>query len=91
MKTEVTLREVVKGEKELCPVCNTLYGKTDEKRKIISYGSCSLCLLEKQLGHPYCPRTWNCSCGKKFMSKNNLERHQDRYDHLEKIEQEEIK
>ena len=40
----------------------------NEKKNIICYGSCSICMLEKQLGHIYIAKTWDCECGKKFQS-----------------------
>lgn len=88
------LKQIYKGVKETYPVCKNQFGQKDEKKKIVSYGACSLCLLEKQLGHPYCPQHWDCQhpkCGKQFLSKKNLDRHQQRYNHLPIKEKGEIK
>lgn len=92
MEYKADLKQIYKGIRETCPVYKNDYGQRDEKKKIISYGMCSLCLFQKELGHPYNPPTWECKkCGKKFLSKKNLDNHQNRYNHLPIKEQGEIK
>ena len=88
---KIDIRTIYKAVKETCPICKNRFGLKDEKRKIISFGACSGCLLEKQLGHSYTPPTWDCECGKKFMTKKNLDRHSQRYNHNQVYKQTEIK
>lgn len=91
MEQRINLKQIYKGIKETCPVCKNRFGQKDEKRKIISYGACSGCLLEKQLGHSYTPTTWDCECGKKFMTKKNLDRYSLKFRHNQCYKQTEIK
>lgn len=76
------LREIHKGVAERCPVCKNDYRQKDDKLKIVSYGACCKCLLEKQLGHPYITPSYVCSCGKEYTNKKNLERHLALKNHL---------
>lgn len=89
--TQPIIKSISKTIRETCPVCRNDYGKKEEKFKIIAYGCCSSCLLEKQLGHPYRPNTWDCVCVKKFMSKKNLDKHALKFRHLQVYLQTEIK
>jgi hypothetical protein len=91
MTYQVELKEIVKGVKETCPNCRTKYGVKGEKVSIVSYGLCSRCLLEKELGHSYVSKTWDCECGKKFMTKKNLDRHCHNFYHQQNYKQEVIK
>jgi hypothetical protein len=90
MKQEETIKEIHKGVKKMCPLCKNEYRLKDEKKKIVLYSACSMCLLQKQLGHSYTPQTWDCECGKKFMTKKNLDRHSTKFSHNQCYKQIEI-
>ena len=79
------------SKRETCPKCRNDYRTKDDRRSIVSYGMCCKCLLEKELGHEYIPTTWDCECGKKFMTKKRLDSHTQKFKHIPIYEQGEIK
>lgn len=90
MLNKIGLAEAVKGIRETCPACKNEYGMKCDKVSILAYGRCPRCLLEQQLGHTYTPKTWDCECGKKFMTKKNLDRHCSKFNHQQFYKQEDI-
>ena len=62
-----------------CPECKGPKYLNWDKDNILKFGMCSKCLLEKDLGHPYNPPTFDCECGKQFKSYKSRENHKKIY------------
>ena len=58
-----------------CPKCKKNCSLVDEKKFIKLYGKCNKCCLEEQLGKPYVPRTFDCDCGRQFLTIDRLKKH----------------